>query len=134
MFVYLKAADSTLPACTTSEQYKEYLGQFSEIVKLSENSISTRTGCLPNCARSEFRARVASSWHTVAPNDTVSGKKVITKIFNHPSGRYRERTYYYTYEWTSFVADVGGYLGLLLGHSVLSFYDIAKGYYSSFRR
>ena len=27
--------------------------------------------------------------------------------------------HYYTYEWASFIADVGGFLGLLLGYSVL---------------
>ncbi len=30
------------------------------------------------------------------------------------------------YGWSNFVADFGGYLGLLLGHSVLSFYDFGK--------
>ncbi len=44
----------------------------------------------------------------------------------YPSGRYIEYSYYYSYTGSSFFADVGGYLGLLLGHSLLSFYDIAK--------
>ena len=30
---------------------------------------------------------------------------------------------YLTYDYNAFIADVGGYLGLLLGHSILSFYD-----------
>ena len=30
---------------------------------------------------------------------------------------------YYTYAMYSFIADFGGYLGLLLGASILSFYD-----------
>jgi hypothetical protein len=32
---------------------------------------------------------------------------------------------YDTYDLNSFIADVGGYLGLCLGMSVISFYDIA---------
>jgi hypothetical protein len=43
------------------------------------------------------------------------------------SGRYQVRHQYLTYDAQSLVADIGGYLGLLLGHSVLSFYDIARG-------
>ncbi len=43
-----------------------------------------------------------------------------------PSGRYREKVFYYVYDFNDLFADVGGYLGLLLGHSILSFYDIAK--------
>ena len=42
------------------------------------------------------------------------------------SQRYTELVHYYTYEWSSFIADVGGFLGLLLGYSVLSIYDEAK--------
>jgi hypothetical protein len=32
---------------------------------------------------------------------------------------------YDTYDLNSFIADVGGYLGLCLGMSVISFYNIA---------
>ena len=31
---------------------------------------------------------------------------------------------YYSYDFNSFIADVGGYLGLLLGHSIYSFYNV----------
>jgi hypothetical protein len=33
-----------------------------------------------------------------------------------------EREQYIVYDFNSFFADVGGYLGLLLGHSLLSMY------------
>ena len=38
-------------------------------------------------------------------------------------GDYEEKKQYLTYDINDFVADFGGYLGLLLGHSVLTFYD-----------
>ena len=31
---------------------------------------------------------------------------------------------YYAYDTNSFIADVGGYLGLCLGFSLLSFFDL----------
>jgi hypothetical protein len=37
----------------------------------------------------------------------------------------KEEREIYTYGWDSFTADFGGYLGLLLGLSVLKLYDIA---------
>ncbi len=36
-------------------------------------------------------------------------------------------TQYASYDSNDFVADVGGYLGLLLGHSVLAIYDLLAG-------
>ena len=36
---------------------------------------------------------------------------------------YIVRQEYLTYDINSFIADVGGYLGLLLGHSLLSIYE-----------
>ncbi len=40
--------------------------------------------------------------------------------FYFASGRHDLREQYFTYDADSFVADVGGYMGLLLGHSLLS--------------
>ena len=40
--------------------------------------------------------------------------------------RYLKYTQYLTYDRKSFVADFGGYLGLLLGSSLLTIYDLFK--------
>ncbi len=37
-----------------------------------------------------------------------------------PTGRYEHKEQYKIYDVNDFVADVGGYLGLLLGHSMYS--------------
>ena len=41
-----------------------------------------------------------------------------------PGGNYEVTNEYYTYDENSFIADVGGYLGLFLGFSLLSFFDM----------
>ncbi len=46
--------------------------------------------------------------------------------FWYDSNNYVEQTHYYAYGIRDLVADIGGYLGLLLGHSVLNFYDGAR--------
>jgi hypothetical protein len=43
----------------------------------------------------------------------------------YPSGNYVVAREYDTYDLSSFIGDVGGYLGLCLGMSILSFYDAA---------
>ncbi len=45
--------------------------------------------------------------------------------FMFPSGKYEEREQYHVYDVDSLIADVGGYMGLLLGHSLYSLYLIA---------
>ena len=39
-------------------------------------------------------------------------------------GNYEVTKEYYTYDTNSFIADVGGNLGLFLGFSLLSFFDL----------
>ena len=46
--------------------------------------------------------------------------------FFYNNGRYYVNEQYYTYGLNSFVADFGGYLGLLLGHSILSVFDFGR--------
>ena len=43
-----------------------------------------------------------------------------------PGAMYEERKQYLIYDMTHFTADFGGYLGLLLGGSLLSLYDKVK--------
>ncbi len=44
----------------------------------------------------------------------------------YPIGAYPVRRQYITYDWWALTADFGGFLGLLLGHSILSVYDLGK--------
>ena len=43
-------------------------------------------------------------------------------MFIFEDGSYNVREEYVVYDMGSFIADVGGYRGLLLGHSLLSMY------------
>ena len=92
---------------------------YDQIAGRSEQSIARATKCLPSCKGSEFETKI------LPPVDSPSGD-VFSGYFFYATGKYVEKSYYYTYDWNSFVADVGGYMGLLLGHSLLSYYDVAK--------
>ena len=46
-------------------------------------------------------------------------KNQLTLGFGIPHGRFFIKQQYYLHDFSSFIADAGGYLGLLLGHSAL---------------
>ena len=90
---------------------------------LHSNCLLNRTpGCLPSCQRNEFTANVVN--RAERPSKPAGFFAV---SFFYASGRYVEKTYYYVYDWVHLLADLGGYMGLLLGFSLLSIYDGIKG-------
>ena len=122
----LPSESNAMKLCQTKTDYDAFMRTFGGLVRLSENTISRLTGCLPACSRNEYTRRLVSNSHEARSKDDNGTDKTMTHVFYFPSGRYVEKRYYYTYNGNAFFADIGGYLGLLLGHSVLSFYDIAK--------
>ena len=112
---------STLPRCVESDQYEKFLKTYSSIAHLNEASISSVTGCLPSCRRNEFEMKIITRVEVEAEkNHFFKG------LFWYPSGSYTEKLYYYTYTFSDYFADIGGYMGLLLGYSLLNFYDMFK--------
>ena len=112
--------NTTLPRCIKFEQYEEFLNSYDQISNLNVASISKVTGCLPSCKRNEFKLKVVSQMDMPSIEGQIH---FFGGIFFYPSGAYKEKSYYHTYEFSDYIADVGGYMGLLLGFSLLSFYD-----------
>ena len=109
------------PRCTESGHYKTFLKIYDEIAKLTEQSIAERTGCLAACQRNEFTVNIVNR----AERPSKPGGH-FTGYFFYASGRYVEKTYFYVYDWIHLLADLGGYMGLLLGYSLLTMYDGTK--------
>ena len=80
------------------------------------------TGCLPSCKRNEYSVNIIERMNV----DDEYGRTMYTGYFYYPSGRYIKKDYYYTYDFSSYIADVGGLVGLFLGHSLISLYDLLK--------
>ena len=51
--------------------------------------------------------------------------------FYYPGGQYWKKDYHYSYDFASYIADVGGLVGLFLGYSMLGFYDGLKNVYKN---
>ncbi len=111
---------------------------------LGETEMIQRTGCRPLCKRAQYSTEVMVN----APSDNFPGldrglfflqaypdhyynTAILLRIINfiqlyYPSSEYMEKTEYFVYGLPSLMADFGGYLGLLMGHSLLSLYDAGK--------
>ena len=78
------------------------------------------------CRRKEYGLEKLSE-HEV-PSAGFGGKTILT--FLMLGTNYYERKQFLIYDLTNFIADFGGYLGLLLGCSLLTFYDLGKAWIS----
>jgi hypothetical protein len=85
-----------------------------------EQQVFNMTGCMPSCYRKEFKSKI------LVDDEIPSDKDEIRLYLWYGSTKFERKTQYLTYDLSNFVADFGGYLGLLLGHSLLSFYDFGK--------
>ena len=107
-----------LSLCSNPEQYELFWNLSMTLLKSSEGDISRLTDCKPSCNRKEFSSRLLAV--KKAGSDESSP---LNLQFHYASNRMTIKEQYYTYDFYNLIADFGGYLGLLLGYSVLSFVD-----------
>ena len=87
-----------------------------ELEEAGDTAIYDMTGCLSACEKYKIDLT----------NNDVSGEVNTTEtelIFIINDGYHVEEEQYVIYDFNSFVADTGGYMGLILGTSFLSMYD-----------
>ena len=104
------------------------LGPYNKITenkykKFSEANLVNLTGCLPSCDRFEISLDETKDIHTWPHPDPT-----MMLVFQFEDGTYDVREEYIVYDTSNFIADVGGYLGLLMGHSILSIYYLCTGW------
>ncbi len=115
----------SLPACTTHEQFMRHEEESLRLRSMDEQDYFEATGCLAACDRPRFElvSMASSTEKVVGPNASSS----FNIYLSYSTGRYEVREDYLLYDFGSFVADVGGYLGLLLGHSMYSIFSSVVG-------
>lgn len=74
------------------------------------------------------RAKYETRFISQIKEQNATGDKMNLFLF-YPSGRFTTFVQDYVYSLEAFVADVGGYLGLCLGMSILTFYDAAVWFF-----
>ena len=104
-------------SCNSTSQLYALVNISNKLVDADANTIYKITGCLSSCEKFEY--------HRIDSN-LVSSRKGphYTKLdFNIMDATYQEMEQYVLYDFDSFIADVGGFMGLLLGFSALSIYN-----------
>ena len=104
--------------CNETSQLMRFANISIEFEEADANAVYEKTGCLASCEKDEYNPIVADKMTEVMkePYDTRLD-------FRMMAGSYQEMEQYLLYDSDSFIADVGGFMGLLLGFSVLSIYN-----------
>ena len=100
--------------CTTKSQLLHLQNISLKLSGSYDNEIYVMTGCLSSCKKDFYNINAEPMTCEKSQKDEL----VLQLRINDRS--YEERKQYYIYETDSFIADVGGYMGLLLGCSIWS--------------
>ena len=123
--------------CTSKEGYNAMRNMTKILDEAESNTIYSLTGCLASCQRDDYQ-QIDSSFKVLErAQSTILGglfgqtkKDKIIELelkFRITRSSYEEEEQYVIYDFNSFIGDVGGFLGLLLGYSVLSLYGDMVG-------
>ena len=111
--------------CNNVTQLLTWQTLANELQEGDANQIYDITGCLGSCEKYEYHIELERKNEVVGskteypltlPNDTQI-------YFRIMKGSHIELEQYLLYDFDSFIADIGGFMGLLLGFSVLSIYN-----------
>ena len=108
-------------------------------MEADDNDIYNMTDCLSSCYKSTFELELSQQNENNLEDSRDSAlllsttfplrryelrKQVGENVLEFCKSTYLIFTQYLVYDWNSFIADVGGYLGLLLGQSCLGMYHL----------
>ena len=109
-----KKSAKQLPLCSHPGEYDKFTATLWG--HTDPHSIKTDTKCRPTCTRIAYSTRLNSKWE-LKKSDSVG----IGFFYNQYEVPVREHVW--DYDWVNLVSDFGGWLGILLGYSILGFYD-----------
>ena len=113
---------SKASACTTRSQLIALVNISKQLEKADEKDIYDMTGCLSPCQKDRFSLSADLLKQGEAYQSLGEVPCQLQLEFQILDSSYQVEEEYVLYEMDSFIADVGGYMGLLLGSSLLSIY------------
>ncbi len=108
-----------LPDCATAEQYGRLTNWTEEISHMDEAKVHQTMGCSAPCQKTEYTIKFLTELRSDDdyPRDKLKLRFVVR------TGRYETNRQYVIYDTNAFIADTGGYLGLLLGFSLMGLFQ-----------
>ena len=131
MNIYGHSGNDMLP-CNSSLEFNAWRNISIMFEKAESNTIYKQTGCLPSCQRNEY-ALTGKEFRKNSVFTMFSTETKLHLAFRIMDSSYKEEEQYVIYDFTSFIGDVGGFLGLLLGYSALSIYDALESLLRRFK-
>ena len=115
-----------------------YMSMAMPLTHESDEEIFKVTGCKPCCTINEISAKLVGRDTIEKDNDYANlyiedAEDYVVIGLYYVSNKVTVKGEYYTYDTANIIADFGGYLGLLLGYSILGFYDNSIGVLSRLR-
>ena len=110
--------------CNSTSEFNAWRNISIVLEQKESQSIYKLTGCLASCQRNEYTLS-GTDFKTIPISRGIWGsrKPKLELAFRIGKTSYKEEEQYVIYDFNSFIGDVGGFLGLLLGYSALSIYD-----------
>ena len=117
--LYLLDSPGKREDCTKDIKFQNI---FYEWEMKSELEIYRTTGCMSSCKRQQIRLETEQ---VIKTTNVTNEQMNIQVMLQYRDGTYNLNEEYLVYDFNNFIADIGGYLGLLLGHSILSVYTMS---------
>ena len=110
--------------CTTKAELLAIANVSKILSQANGNDLYDMTGCLSPCEKYQYSLALDPVKEEPAWGSFVGDPSGQLHLrFIHLDSTYEEKEQYIIYDTNSFIADVGGYMGLLLGSSLLSLYN-----------
>ena len=121
--------DRKLPVCSSPHEFMQYMETHEGILDFETDDITQTAKCIPSCKRVEYSVKLFNDipgldqevYKYLGVDNQF--KNALQLDFFFGKDRFNKREQYYAYDKQNLVADFGGYLGLLLGYSLLTLYD-----------
>ena len=109
------------PLCSHAREYDQYLDIIFKY--MDPDSLTNGAKCYPRCIRYEYTTKLfwKERGGIFGFDGNTSNLVQIQFFYGHYEMQVRKHVY--DYDELNLVSDFGGWLGILLGYSILGFYD-----------
>ena len=123
------------PPCLSAEKFVEFTSLSRQFQYADASVIYNITGCLSSCEKDKFKVTMTDKTEVAWDYKwSKEGLSYLTLYINMHESSYIEEEEYFIYDFDTFIADVGGYMGLLLGSSIISLLDEIESILLRFRK
>ena len=113
-------------SCNSTASLHQFATISAKLQHADASTIYHMTGCLSACERDQLEIKMTDKTEVLFPSTSYHGHVTLWLFISMHDTSFVEKEEYLIYDFNSFIADVGGYMGLLLGSSILSLYDEAE--------